>query len=53
MRKGIEMAETAQKTEPTTKTEAAVGKVTRVIGVVVDVDIERASYRASLPKPAV
>jgi F-type H+-transporting ATPase subunit beta len=32
------MAETAQKTEPTTKTEAAVGKVTRVIGVVVDVE---------------
>src|SRR5947209_13828226 len=32
------MAETAQKTEPTTETEAAVGKVTRVIGVVVDVE---------------
>src|SRR6202011_1853355 len=32
------MAETAQKTEQTTETEAAVGKVTRVIGVVVDVE---------------
>jgi F-type H+-transporting ATPase subunit beta len=32
------MAETAQKTEQTTETEAATGKVTRVIGVVVDVE---------------
>ena len=32
------MAETAQKTEQTTETEATVGKVTRVIGVVVDVE---------------
>src|SRR3984893_18428388 len=32
------MAETAQRTEQTTETEAAVGKVTRVIGVVVDVE---------------